>query len=100
MQSSLADAIDEHIACLVALRQSAIVQELHPDPLDPDHLRRLAELEVEMYLAQDSVHHQIARAAGMYDREYILPISDALQGNLDFELRDKADRLEEEREAA
>jgi hypothetical protein len=98
--TALEDMLDDTIASLVALRQSAIVREPHLDNLDPDHLTELAILDKHLTAIFDVPLYEIAMLGGIASRDtrsiYRFSVSDALDGGLDIELRDRAQKLREE----
>lgn len=81
---------------LDALYVCAAATEPYPDRLSPEYLRELAKAASELASAFNEPFLDIANLGGIPDKEYVGIVSEAIDGNLSFELRDKADRIEEE----
>lgn len=81
---------------LDALYVCAAATEPYPDRLSPEYLRELAKAASELAGAFNEPFLDIANLGGIPDKEYVGIVSEAIDGNLSFELRDKADRIEEE----
>ena len=67
------------------------------DEDDPDDLEALAALTLDIARALDPIFHEIAYQGGIGSRSrasaHAAYVLNAVEGNLDFELRDRAERI-------
>ena len=95
--SDLQDVLDEAVERLAALRMSAIARKAFVDEDDPDDLVALAALTLDIARALDPIFHEISYRGGVGSRSrasaHAAMVTNAVEGNLDFELRDRAERL-------
>jgi hypothetical protein len=99
--TSLQATIDKMIADLNGLRSDPIVQERMISEDNAAHLRELSQLTKDAARICDAIFHEIAYQGGLSSRSGASPhaiiVTDAIAGNLEFELRDRADDIEEGR---
>jgi hypothetical protein len=95
--SDLQDVLDEAADRLSALRMSTIARKAFLDDDDSDDLAALATLTLDIARALDPVFHEISYRGGVGSRSrassYAAVVTNAVEGNLDFELRDRAERI-------
>lgn len=93
--------IDDMIAKLVSLRHENVVKSKKIFEDNPDDLRDLSQLVKDAARICDSLFHEIAYQGGLSSRsgasEHANIVTDAIDGMLEFELRDRADTIEQER---
>lgn len=86
---------------LTALSGSDVARKIFLDEDDPDDLALLAALTLDVAGALDPIFHEIAYQGALGSRSsasaYAAVVTTALAGNLDFELRDRADRIADRR---
>jgi hypothetical protein len=102
MPSGLEATIDEAILRLAELRSTRIArQQTRIDEEDPDDLRALAALTIDVARVIDPLFQEIAYQAGLSSRsgasEHARLVIDAIEGNLDYELVSAAEKIEDER---
>lgn len=102
--SDLQDVLGEAADRLAALRMSAIARQAFLNEDSPDDLSALAALTLDIAHALDPIFHDISYLGGIGSRSrasaHAAIVSEAVTGNLDFELRDRAERLAAWRGAA
>jgi hypothetical protein len=100
LQNVLAEAIDR----LAALRESGLARKHFLNEDDPDDLEGLAAVMLDIAGALDPLFHEIAYQGGLGSRSrasvHAAYVSNAVEGNLDFELRDRAERIRASRGTA
>lgn len=100
--TALQATIDDMIAKLVSLRSEQVVCERDFLDEDPDNLRDLSKLAKDAARICDALFHEIAYQGGLSSRSGASPhaniVTDAIDGNLEFELRELADQREAERD--
>lgn len=99
--TALQATIDDMISKLMSLRSEPVVCKCDFLDEDPDDLRDLSKLTKEAARICDPFFHEIAYQGGLSSRsgasERANIVTDAIEGNLDFELRELADMREAER---
>lgn len=99
--TSLQATIDDMIAKLVSLRSEPVVCKRDFLDEEPDDLRDLSKLTKDVARICDPFFHEIAYQGGLSSRSGASPhanlVTDAIDGNLEFELRELADMREAER---
>ena len=97
-RTGLQQALDDAISHMVAARLSSICQTI-VDENDPDHLRALADLAAKLAAKLDPLFFEIACHGGLATAAkpdgHETYVTDAVAGNLDFELMREAGRIEE-----
>jgi hypothetical protein len=95
--SDLQDVLDAAADRLSALRMSAIARQSFVDEDAPDDLEALAVLTRDIASALDPIFHEISYRGGIGSRSrasaYACVVTNAIEGNLDFELRDRAESI-------
>ena len=95
--SDLQDVLEEAIGRLSTLRAAGIAARIFLDEEDHDDLEALAALTLAIARAIDPIFHEIAYQGGVGSRSRASPhaayVSSAVEGNLDFELRDRAEGI-------
>jgi hypothetical protein len=101
--SDLQDVLDAAADRLTALRMSAIARQAFVDEDAPADLEALAILTRDIACALDPIFHEISYRGGIGSRSrastHACVVSDAIEGNLDFELRDRAEFIAARRAA-
>jgi hypothetical protein len=99
--TALQATIDDMIAKLVSLRSEPVVCKCDFLDEEPDDLRDLSKLTKDAARICDPFFHEIAYQGGLSSRSGASPhaniVTDAIMGNLEFELRELADQRETER---
>lgn len=102
--SDLQDVLEEAIARLATLETNPIADKAFIDEDDPDDLAALAALTLDIADALDPIFHEIAYRGGVGSRSrasaHAAYVTNAVEGNLDFDLRDRAERMAARRGAA
>lgn len=93
--SALQNRIDDAIAQLELLRLSPICTQSRVDHHNPDDLDALRELSMLFAKVADPLLRWCAYEAELYVKDHYSIASDAIDGNLEFEIRRKADGLRE-----
>lgn len=95
--SDLQDVLDEAVERLAALRMGAIACKAFVDEDDCGDLAALALLTLDIARALDPIFHEISYRGGIGSRSrasaHAAVVTNAVEGDLDFELRDRAERL-------
>lgn len=99
--TQLQDAFAEFRLRFDLLATMSVINDHHFDEYAPDHLRALAENWKEFCFAADAFGYQMSIVSGFANtpeqrREHRFMVSDALFGNFDHELTERAERLEAE----
>jgi hypothetical protein len=101
--TSLQSTIDDVIARLVALRQSAVVSEPIFDD-DPTQLLPLRQFAITAARAIDPLFHEVAYLAGLAHvscdletSEHARIVSEAVNGDLEWEIQKRAESMAAER---
>jgi hypothetical protein len=101
--SDLQDVLGTAIERLSALRSGGIAAALFLDEDDADDIEALAVLCLEIARALDPIFHEIAYRGGLGSRSrasiHAAYVSTAIAGNLDFELRERAESIAARRPA-
>jgi hypothetical protein len=101
--SDLQDVLGTAIGRLSALRAGGIAGALFLDEDDPDDIEALAALCLDVARTIDPIFHEIAYRGGLGSRSqasaHAAYVSSAIAGNLDFELRERAELIATRRPA-
>jgi hypothetical protein len=102
--SDLQDVLGEAAERLSALRMSMIARKAFVDEDDCEDLAALASLTLDIARVLDPIFHEISYRGGIGSRSranaYAAVVTTAVEGNLDFELRDRAERIADWRGSA